>query len=80
MPCINELAKSNSKDKKKKWLKKKKNSTWVIENNTIEDKKKWAPSNTSQVTCYNCQKKAILQTNTQNQKTSIGLDNFCTND
>ena len=57
LPCSNEPTKPNRKKKKRKWLKKKKDSILAIVDNAIERKKKWIPGNTSQVTCYNCQKK-----------------------
>ena len=53
----NEPAKSNCKKKKREWLKKK-DSTLAIGDNAIEGKKKRIPNNTSQITCYNCQKKS----------------------
>ena len=55
--CSNESAKPNCKKKKREWLKKKKDSTPTTGNNAIKAKKKRTPGNTSQVTCYNCQKK-----------------------
>ena len=56
-PRSDEPAKFYYKNKKREWLKKKKNSTLAIEDNTIEDKKKRTSGDTNQVTCYNCQKK-----------------------
>ena len=50
----NESAKPNCKKKRLEWLKKKKNSTLATRDNTIEDKKKRTPGNTSQMTSYNC--------------------------
>ena len=52
-PYFDELAKCNCKDKRCKWLKKKKDSTPATGNNVIEGKKKQIFGNTSQVTCYN---------------------------
>ena len=57
LPYSNELAKPNCKKKRRKWLKKKKDSILIIRDNAIEGKKKWTLDDTSQVTCYNCQKK-----------------------
>ena len=58
-PRSDKLAKPNCKKKKREWLKKKKDSTPATEDNAIEaQKKKRTPGNTSQVTCYNCQKKS----------------------
>ena len=57
-PRSNEPTKPNRKKKKREWLKKKKDSTLVTEDNAIEaQKKKRTPGDISQVTCYNCQKK-----------------------
>ena len=57
-PRSNEPAKPNCEKKKREWLKKKKDSTSATGDNAIEaQKKKQISGNTSQVTCYNCQKK-----------------------
>ena len=58
LPRINEPAKFNYKNKKKEWLKKKKNSILAIENNAIKGKKKQTSSNGNQVTYYNYHKKS----------------------
>ena len=55
-PRSNEPAKPNRKKKKRKWLKKK-NSIPATGDIAIKGKKKQTSNNTSQVTCYNCQKK-----------------------
>ena len=58
-PRSDEPAKPNCEKKKREWLKKKKDSTSATKDNTIEaQKKKRTPGDTSQVTCYNCQKKS----------------------
>ena len=49
-----ESVKLNHIKKKRKWLKKKKNSILATGNNAIESKKKLTPGDTSQVTYYNC--------------------------
>ena len=57
-PRSDEPAKPNREKKKREWLKKKKDSTPATGDNAIEaQKKKRTPGDTSQVTCYNCQKK-----------------------
>ena len=57
LPRFNEPVKLNHKKKKREWLKKKKDSTPATRDNAIEGKKKRTFGNTSQMTCYNCQKK-----------------------
>ena len=52
----NKPFKLNCKDMKKKWLKKK-DSIMAIRDNAIKSKKKQTHNNTSQIICYNCQKK-----------------------
>ena len=62
--CTNELEKTSHQDKKKKYFKKKrdwKNSTPVIGDNAIKNKKKW--NNQGNKKCYNCQKKGHLARN-----------------
>ena len=76
LPCSNESANSNRKDKRREWLKKKKNSTPAIRDNAIKSKKKRIPGNTSQVTCYNCQKKGHFVNKSTSQKTSVSLGNL----
>lgn len=79
LPYTNEPIKFNCKNKRWKWLKKKKSSISAIRNNAIKSKKKRILGNINQVNCYNCQKKATLQINATSQKTSISLGNFCLN-
>ena len=81
-PRTNKTKKTSYQDKKKEYLKKKrdrKNSTPVIKNNAIEGKKK--RNNWGDGKCYNCQKRVILLGIARNlQKTSVGLGNLYTDD
>ena len=63
-PCTNELRKTFCQDKKKEYLKKKrdwKNSTPFTRNNAIEGEKK--QNNRGDKKCYNCQKKGHFARN-----------------
>ena len=64
LPCTNEPRKTSRQDKKKCYLKKKrdrKNSIPAIKDNAIEGEKKW--NNWGDGKCYNCQKKGYFARN-----------------
>ena len=81
-PRINEPRKTSCHNKKKEYLKKKrdqKNSTSATEDNAIEGEKK--RNNQGDKKCYNCQKKGpFCKELPESPKTSVGFGNLHTGD